>query len=88
MTIETKYNIGDKVWFMYDNTVQSDEIYSIRCDVWLNGNVTERYKTHRQTLRYKTHRQTLDKNNDNYIKDISFGIEQIFSTKQALLNSL
>lgn len=79
MTIKTKYNIGDKVWFMYDNTVESDEIHSIRCDIWLNGDVSERYKTHRQTL---------DKNNNDYIKDISFGIEQIFPTKQELLNSL
>lgn len=79
MTIKTKYNIGDEVWFMYDNTVKSDEIHSIRCDIWLNGDVSERYKTHRQTL---------DKNNNDYIKDISFGIEQIFPTKQELLNSL
>lgn len=29
MTIETKYNIGDKVWFMFQGQVQSGYIASI-----------------------------------------------------------
>lgn len=29
MTIETKYNIGDEVWFMQDNKVCSDTITAI-----------------------------------------------------------
>ena len=29
MTIETKYNIGDEVWFIWENIVQSAKIDSI-----------------------------------------------------------
>ena len=29
MTIETKYNIGDEVWFIWENMVQSAKIDSI-----------------------------------------------------------
>ena len=31
MTIETKYNIGDEVWFMADNKVYKGIIYGFSC---------------------------------------------------------
>ena len=31
MTIETKYNIGDEVWFMADNKVRKAIIYGFAC---------------------------------------------------------
>ena len=31
MTIETKYNIGDDVWFMINNTAQRARILEIQC---------------------------------------------------------
>jgi hypothetical protein len=31
MTIETKYNIGDDVWFMNNNIPCQDKIYGISC---------------------------------------------------------
>ena len=31
MTIETKYNIGDEVWFMADNKVRKAIIYGFSC---------------------------------------------------------
>jgi hypothetical protein len=32
MTIETKYNIGDEVWFMADNKVHKAIIYGFACE--------------------------------------------------------
>ena len=34
MTIETKYNIGDKVWFTEENEPKSDVILSIEINVY------------------------------------------------------
>lgn len=31
MTIETKYNIGDEVWFMADNKVYKGIVYGFSC---------------------------------------------------------
>lgn len=33
MTISTKYNIGETVWFMHDNKCVSKKIVNIRIDV-------------------------------------------------------
>lgn len=37
MTIETKYNIGDKVWFMHNNSVNCETI--IKIDVFIERDV-------------------------------------------------
>lgn len=36
MTIETKYKIGDKVWFLAANRVQNGEITSIEIEIYWN----------------------------------------------------
>lgn len=33
MTIETKYNIGDEVWFMFDNSAKNSRIAKIELTV-------------------------------------------------------
>lgn len=34
MTISTKYDIGDMVWFMYNNKCQSKKVENIKIDVY------------------------------------------------------
>lgn len=41
MTIETKYNIGDEVWFMHDNKAKRGTI--IKIDVSLERDMNSQY---------------------------------------------
>ena len=34
MTIETKYNIGDEVWFMCENKAQNGEVTRVKVEVY------------------------------------------------------
>lgn len=43
MTIETKYNIGDKVWFIEENKPESDVILSIEINVYKGECIIEYY---------------------------------------------
>lgn len=45
MTIETKYNIGDKVWFMHNNSVESAIIIKIDAVIEKNMNCTGMHET-------------------------------------------
>ena len=70
MTIETKYNIGDEVWFMNDGEPTSERI--VRIDV-------ERYEQ-KQYVEYTV-----------VLSDViltSFYEQELFPTKEELLNSL
>lgn len=48
MKIETKFNIGDTVWFMYNNKCTSKEV--IRIDVCINGDMEIQYTFSMQGL--------------------------------------
>ena len=37
MIIETKYNIGDEVWFMYIGQIQRSTIIAIKFHIWDGG---------------------------------------------------
>lgn len=72
MTIETKYNIGDKVWFMYDNSVRSATVIKIDVLIEKNKNRTSIHKTISYGL-------------FDYFK---YPEDKLFPTKKELLKSL
>jgi hypothetical protein len=73
MTIETKYNIGDKVWFMHQNLAKSAIIVKIDIIVEISMNDTNIYKNIWYSL-------------FNY--QSSYAEQTIFPTKEELLKSL
>ena len=43
MTIETKYNIGDEVWFMWRNTIASGTVQFGMCSLNRDSSITISY---------------------------------------------
>ncbi len=77
MTIETKYNVGDEVWFVHSDSVVSDKISAIRVDS------TEKSTTIHYTL--KTARK-INGSADCFV--IGRNESHLYPTKADLLNSL
>lgn len=74
MKIDTKYNIGDTVWFMHENKAQEGTVGYIRVDILSNGECEERY-----TVTYGLGGVPIA---------YQCSIEYFFPTKEALLESL
>lgn len=72
MTIETKFNIGDKVWFMNENKVCCDEISAIHLHLYED----------KQLFNYSFGL------NDCIQKYIQVDEQELFRTKQELLDNL
>ena len=76
MKIETKYNIGDNIWFMNANKAVCYKINSFKISIYRKGtnanNVNQEY-----TIEYSPEGLVLFLNEDN-----------CFATKEELLNSL
>lgn len=77
MTIETKYQSGNKVWFMLGNKAVEKQILQMIIEespkTWEKGSDVK--------IKYKI--ETSGFNNTNYIEE-----KLLFPTKQELLNSL
>lgn len=73
MQIETKYNIGDKVWFMHDNKVKSGTIITI--GVFVERDMNSQYVSN--SVQYGL---------DNF--DYPYRENHLFPTKEELLKSL
>lgn len=73
MTIETRYNIGDKVWFMYNNSVKCELIIKINALIEKDMNSTNIHITILYHL---------------YDYDTSYIESKLFPTKEELLKSL
>lgn len=73
MTIETKYNIGDEVWFMHDNKVKTAIIITI--GVFVEIDMNSQYVSN--SIQYGLYNF-----NHPYIEN------QLFPTKEELLKSL
>lgn len=75
MQIETKYNIGDEVWWMRGNVPQSGKVFWI--DVQL--------KIYKKSTEQKEYYYI-----EKMLKDVACNIHEseLFPTKQDLLNSL
>jgi hypothetical protein len=73
MTIETKYNIGDKAWFDSHGVLEEASVTGIRVSVLLDGYVIITYSL-----------VSLVKNGTVYFRSE----DQLFSTKEELQKSL
>lgn len=73
MTIETRYDIGDKVWFMYNNSVKCESIIKINALIEKDMNSTNIHITILYHL---------------YDYDTSYIESKLFPTKEELLKSL
>lgn len=82
MTIETKFNIGDKVWVMNKNNVCSTHIYGIRVDCEPENSGFTYYSLEAKPLR-KQVRYTL-----GYACDGFYDESELFPSKEELLKSL
>ena len=76
MEIKTKYNLGDKVWLMWANRAIQREISRIYVCI----NYKEKYETYGLMLE--------DDEDDVDISEIEHEPEDLFPTKQELLDSL
>jgi len=72
MTIETKFNIGDEVFFLHDNKIVKDKILYVSILLTKAG-ITVKYNM------FETRDKTYE---------VNFIDSQIFATKQELLDSL
>lgn len=78
MTIETRYALGQEVFFMRDNRVQNATVNSVRATIWLNGDYEESYSVSYINNEFSAASKTFDHEN----------IHELFPTKEALLASL
>ena len=81
MTIETKYNIGDEVWFMWNNKPTCQKIAAI--EVYVGGKVLPSY----YVVPYEIDPIKVI-NSDIIPYNRRFPEFRIFSTKEELLKSL
>jgi len=77
MTIETKFDVFDKVWAIYGNTVTEGRVLTINIHTF----VTDGNRNTMTTINYK-----IDINKD--IKPVEVREENLFRTKEDLINSL
>lgn len=82
MTIETKYNIGDEVWFLHDNNIVSDKIDIIKIEYSEN-----RFTRNKATILYVL-KQTRKVNNSADFFTIIRQESDLSPSKADLLNSL
>lgn len=77
MTIQTKYGVGDVVWFIHSDKILDDKIESVRIDSTKNST----------TIHYtlKTARK-VNNSADHFV--IGRNESYLFPSKQALLDSL
>lgn len=84
MTIETKFNIGDEVWFRYGDRIKEAEIIDLKATVvFLSPAPTITY-----TIRIKNETGGWWLNRDKTIKVVPIYEEMLFPTKEKLLKSL
>lgn len=84
MTIETKYNIGDEVWFRYGDKIKKGEVIDLNATVvFLSPAPTITY-----TIRIKNETGRWLLNRDKTIKVVPIYEEMLFPTKEELLKSL
>lgn len=76
MTIETKANIGDTIYFMEDNKVQSSKVYFIAIDVSKKKDEWTKTECSSVKISYTTEQRTI-------IQE-----ELAFTSKEDLLKSL
>lgn len=50
MTIKTKYNIGDEVWFMYRNKITSGNVQFVLCTINRDLSITISYDVRTNVL--------------------------------------
>ena len=72
MDIKTKYGLGQSVFFMKDNKVETSAIKQISIDVWYN-----KYKEIRMSIHYYL-----------FSADQFYEEDNLFLTKEELLKSL
>lgn len=84
MTIETKYNIGDWVWFRYGDKIKQGEVIDLKATVvFLSPKPTITY-----SIRAKKEGGGYWLNRDKTIKVLQLYEESLFPTKEELLKSL
>lgn len=74
MTIETKYDVRDIVWFMYNNKIESSPVRKI--------DITRKIYLW-STVTYVKYKLAL-----SYVANIDFEEDELFPTKEELLKSL
>lgn len=91
MTIETKYNIGDEVWFMEDNAAVYGDVANIKIEVYNHIYSTNPIPfiiepaTTKIEVRCKV---TYEVNYEGTNKKLERCEEKLFPTKEELLKSL
>jgi hypothetical protein len=70
MTIETKYNIGDKVWFQTLGINYKAEIIHISIEVFQNESPTIHYNLHRNGYAYERHEDELFLTKEELLKSL------------------
>lgn len=82
MTIQTKYNIGDDVWFMHDNQIVSGKI-----DIISTNSYRNRFTKNELSVTYTLQKtRKINGSADSFV--ILRAESELFPTKQDLLNSL
>ena len=76
MTIETKYNIGDEVWFIDNNMATQSKIRSIVIEVGGEGSIIKRHILYRMYIDDIILRKPLVRESD------------LYTTKEELIKSL
>lgn len=70
MTIETKYNIGNRVWFQTLGVNYKAKIVHINIDVFPDGEHMIHYKLHNKGYSYERHESELFPTKEELLKSL------------------
>lgn len=75
MKIETKYDIGQEVWLMWENKAINRKVTNI----YISKDANEQYEAYQL--------ECVEEGDDKYV-GIDFELDELFPTKEELLKSL
>ena len=88
MKIETKFNIGDEVYYLFRNKIISSKISFIRINIALEKEINIIYGIEESYFRTDPNVEKMVVSYGNYKYYKTFSESILFRTKQELINSL
>lgn len=88
MKIETKFNIGDEVYYLFKNKIISSKISFIKINIALEKEINIIYGIEESYFRTDPNVQKMVVSYGNYKYYKTFSESILFRTKQELINSL
>lgn len=86
MTIETKFDLGDTVYFLKEEKIKSDQVYKVFISQDSHERVTESYVLWSEYNEYQLYKDMFILYGEHEMKKIDG--EKLFKTREELIKSL